>query len=113
MHELGIIYQIIKTVDEVKQEQGLTEIQSIRLDVGEMCDVVPKFLEEAWQSAKDFTAYPNAKLELNIIPATARCTACNYSAPVKSLGITCPKCGSSDFKLVSGREFDINKIVAK
>lgn len=113
MHELGIVYEIIKTVDEVKLQQGLCEIDSICLDIGEMCDVVPRFLEEAWQAAKGSTQYPNAKLEINKIPAMAKCKDCGYISPIKNLGLTCPECGSSDFQIISGKEFDITQIVAK
>lgn len=48
MHELGLVYQVVKTVDEVVKKNGLAEVDEIVLQVGEMSDVVPKFLEEAW-----------------------------------------------------------------
>ena len=31
MHELGLVYQVVKAVDEVKAEQNLTEIDAITL----------------------------------------------------------------------------------
>lgn len=113
MHELGIVYQIVKTVDEVMREQGLSEIESISLDIGEMSDVVPKFIAEAWQAVAPTTTYPNAKMDINVIEAIAKCTSCGNEDRVRTLGITCSKCGSTDFKIISGREFDIKQIVAK
>ncbi len=113
MHELGIVYEIIKTVDSVKKEQNLTEIQNIVINVGEMRDIVPQFLKEAWQNAKEFTDYPNAKFTVNILPARAKCAICGYTSDVKNLGITCPECNSINFNIISGREFEIDKIIAK
>lgn len=113
MHELGIVYQIVRTVDEVKDEQNLSEIESIVLQIGEMSDVVPRFIAEAWKNVAPTTDYPNAKFELEIIPAVARCTKCGNEDKVKNIGLTCSKCGSSDFKIISGREFMIKQIVAK
>lgn len=113
MHELGIVYQILKTVDEIKKEQNLSEIDTIVLQIGEMSDVVPKFIEKAWVSVKSTTDYSNTKMSVEVIPARAKCTNCNYEANVKALGLTCPNCGKSDFKIISGREFLIKEIIAK
>lgn len=113
MHELGIVYEIIKTVDDVKREQNLTEIQSIIINVGEMRDIVPQFLKEAWQNARIYTEYPDAEFVVNVISANAKCKHCGHIYPVKNLGITCPNCNNMDFEIISGREFDIDKIIAK
>lgn len=113
MHELGIVYQIVRTVDEVMAEQSLTDIESIVLQIGEMSDVVPRFIAEAWKNVAPTTNYPNAEFELEIIPAIAKCTGCGNEDKVKNIGLTCDKCGSSDFKIISGREFMIKQIVAK
>lgn len=113
MHELGIVYQIVKTIDEVVAEQDLTEVESVTLQIGEMSDVVPRFIVEAWQNVAPTTAYPNAKFELEIIPAVAKCTKCGKEDMVKNIGITCTSCGSTDFKIISGREFMIKQIIAK
>lgn len=113
MHELGLIYQMVKTVDDVVAENHLSEVDKIVLQVGEMTDVVPSFLTEAWQVAKESTAYPNAKLELEIIKGTAKCLDCNFESEVKDFDLTCPKCNSPKLKLLSGREFEIKEILAK
>lgn len=113
MHELGLLHQVIKTIDGVMVEQGLTEVDSITLTVGEMTDVVPRFLEEAWKVAKDGTSYPNAILKVEISPAIAKCQACNFQASVKEFDFACPKCNSSSLKVISGREFEIKEILAK
>lgn len=113
MHELGLIHQIIKTVDEVKTENQLTEIESITLQVGEMCDVVPAFLEQAWENAKDTAGYSQTKLLIENVKATARCYQCGEINDVRRIDFQCPACGSPDFKIVSGREFLIKEITAK
>lgn len=113
MHELGIVYQIIRAVDEIKQEQSLSEIEAITLEIGEMSDVVPRFIKEAWQAVCHTTAYPDAEIRFEIIPARARCRQCGYEDLVKNIGFDCPKCKSADFEIVSGREFIIKEITAK
>ena len=113
MHELGLIYQVIKTVDSIKKEQALTEVSSIVLQIGEMSDVVPKYIEHAWQTAKASTDYENTTLSLEIVPAVARCLDCNFENSVKEFDFCCPKCNSQNLKIISGKEFLIKEIIAK
>jgi len=113
MHELGIVYQILKTVDDIKKEQNLHEIESVVLQIGEMTDIVPQLVEEAWEAACNETDYNGTKLRTEVIPARAECADCNYEAAVRNLGLSCPNCGSCNFKIISGREFLIKEITAK
>lgn len=113
MHELGLVYQVVKTVDEVVADNDLSEIESIVLQVGEMSDVVPKFIEEAWRATAPTTDYPNAKMIVEVSPAMAKCLGCGYENHIKSFDLTCPKCNSQNLKIISGREFLIKEIVAK
>lgn len=113
MHELGIVYQLMKTVDNIKMEQNVSEIDSIVLQVGEMSDIVPKFIEEAWKAASPETDYKDTKLEVEIVTARAKCSDCGFEDSVRKLSFNCPECGGSNLKIVSGREFLIKEITAK
>lgn len=113
MHELGLVNQIVKTIDEVYDNKGLSEISRIVLNVGEMSDVVPEYIKEAWKYVAPSTRYPDAEMELNIIPAVAKCMSCNYEDSIRKFGLTCPKCNGESIKLISGREFFIKEISAK
>lgn len=92
MHELGLVYQVVKTVDEVVKKNGLAEVDEIVLQVGEMSDVVPKFLEEAWAAAAPTTDYPSAKMTVEVMPALAKCLSCGYEGHVKTFALDCPHC---------------------
>ena len=113
MHELGLVCQVVKTVDEVMAENNLTELDEIVLQVGEMSDVVPEFLEEAWQATAPTTEYPDAKMTVEVMPALAKCLDGGYEGHVKTFGPDCPIFSSDNLKIVSGKQFDIKEIVAK
>lgn len=113
MHELGIVTQVIKTVDDVMKENDLTELDTVVLEIGEMSDVVPSFIVEAWTALAPTTPYPNAKMDIEVIPAIAECQDCHHKDSVRNLNFTCPKCNSLNFKIISGREFEIKQIIAK
>ena len=113
MHELGLVYQVVKTVDEVVKQNSLQQVDEIVLQVGEMSDVVPRFIEEAWQATAPTTDYPCAKMTVEIMPAMAKCLDCGYEGHVNSFAPDCPSCQSSMLKITSGRQFDIKEIIAK
>ena len=52
MHELGIVFNIIDTVEDIAKEQNLTEVSSVTLQVGEVSTVIPHYLEDCCQRAK-------------------------------------------------------------
>lgn len=113
MHELGLVKQIVKTVDSFMLEEGLTELEQINLNIGEMTDVVPKFIEEAWLAVREQTQFPQATMQVNVIRGEAKCQSCGHTDFVKNFGYECPKCKSSDLKITAGREFEIKEIIAK
>ena len=54
MHELGIVFEVVKLVEQVAVEQQLPAVDTIVLQVGELCGVIPVYLDECWppQSTK-------------------------------------------------------------
>lgn len=41
MHELGIVFEVVKLVEQVAVEQQLPAVDTIVLQVGELCGVIP------------------------------------------------------------------------
>ena len=55
MHELGIVFHMIDTLQEVGAENGLTSIARVTLDLGEVTGVLPDYLLDCWRWAADRT----------------------------------------------------------
>lgn len=53
MHELGIVFEVVKVVEQVAKEQKLPSVDTIVLQVGELCGVIPVYLDECWPAAID------------------------------------------------------------
>ena len=51
MHELGIVFHTIKTVERVGADNGLTEVASVTLELGEVSGAIPKELVSCWDWA--------------------------------------------------------------
>lgn len=112
MHELGIVYEIVDIIKEVVDEQKLTSVAAVVLDVGEASSVVPYYLRECWPAAVDGTPFEETRLEINTLEARAVCLECDHVYALRGNNKQCPKCGSRLFDVVSGTEFYIKEIVA-
>ena len=59
MHELGIMYHIVEQVTSVVEQNQLTEVEAIVLQVGELSSVVPRYLHACFPAAVDGTVLEN------------------------------------------------------
>ena len=46
MHELGVVFQVMKTVENLAVENNLTEIKSVTLEIGEVSTVIEEYLRK-------------------------------------------------------------------
>ena len=44
MHELGVVFHIIDSLEEVAKENDVTQIQSVTIEIGEVSTVIPHYL---------------------------------------------------------------------
>lgn len=112
MHELGIVYEVIKVVDGFVKENNITVVEKIVLEIGQLSQAIPRFIEECYPAAVDETAYADTELEIESLPAIGSCKNCSKDFNVIEHRKVCPQCGSSEFTLISGQEFNIKEIVA-
>lgn len=112
MHELGIVYEVIKIVDAFAVENKLTKVDKIILEIGELSQAIPRFIESCYPAAVSETAYEDTKLEIITIPAKGECAVCHTVFNVIQHRKICPECQAEDFSLISGQEFNIKEVVA-
>ena len=111
MHELGIVFYIIKDVKQVAEENDATHIQAVSLNLGEVSGVVPDLLLDCWKWAVNKEPLmTNCELQINTLPAIAYCETCQKEYPTVAHGKTCPHCGSTHTYLKTGNEVEIKDI---
>ena len=49
MHELGIVFQIVNTLEKVVEEENLPAVDTVVLQVGQLSGVIPIYLDECWE----------------------------------------------------------------
>ena len=113
MHELGIVFHVIKSVKSVAEENNLTEISKVTLSLGEVSTVIPDYLTDcwAWAAAKE-ELLKDAELAIEMIPAVTYCEDCQQTYGTVEHGKICPYCKSEHTYLKQGNEAYIKEIEA-
>ena len=111
MHELGIVYHIIRDVENVARANGVRRVSSVTLLLGEVSGVVPDLLLDAWRWAADKKPITQgAELVVEPVEAVTHCEACGRDYATVEHGKTCPHCGSGETYLLQGQEVMIKQI---
>ena len=111
MHELGIVFYIIRDVKEVAQSNKVEHVSAVVMDIGEVSTVVPEYLTDCWRWAADKEdLLRGCELRCNIIPAVTHCDGCGKEYATVEHGKTCPHCGSTQTWLLRGNEIEIKEI---
>lgn len=114
MHEMTIVVHVVQTLEDVIEQQHLTRIGKVTLDVGEVSGIIPSFFIECWDLYKtNFPVLKDAKIVLNRIPAITYCSNCGRTYNTKEHGKTCPYCKSNETYLFSGSDCIIKEIEAE
>lgn len=114
MHELGIVFALIGTLEDTAAEHNLTSIQKVTVDLGEVSGVVTAFFTDAWEWASDkHDLLRGAELEICTIPAVTICNDCGRTYPTVEHGRICPYCKSPHTELLRGNELEVRSIEAE
>jgi hydrogenase nickel incorporation protein HypA/HybF len=113
MHELGIVFHIIKSVEEIGKKEDLSRVESVTLEIGKVSGVIPSYLTDCWEWAVNRSdLMRGADLKVEEIPAVTHCENCKKEYDTISYGRTCPHCGSAETYLLQGDEVNIKEIEA-
>lgn len=113
MHELGIIIEVVKQVEDFAKENDIKEIETLVLAVGELSSMVPKYIEDVYPIAVEYSTLKDTKLKIEMLPGLGTCKDCNFGYNLVLNNNTCPLCGSKNYLVISGTEFMIKEIHAK
>jgi hydrogenase nickel incorporation protein HypA/HybF len=112
VHELGVVIEIVKTVEAFAKEAGVTRIATLVLQIGELSSMVPKYIEDCYPAAVDGSLLEGTELVVEILPGKAVCKGCGKVFNLLEHKRLCPRCGGGDSDIISGKEFLIKEIVA-
>lgn len=111
MHELAITDNIIRIASEEAEKHKVNKVVEIRIEVGELTGLIPSCIQYYFDIASKGTLVEGAKLSINKIPVSVRCSDCSHEEEVaKNISYTCTSCGGYNIKIVRGNEFLIQSL---
>ncbi len=114
MHEMGIVTHLAKTLEEMADENHITNYGSVTLEVGEVSGVMTELFVDFWDYYKQkHPVIKNCELKLETIHAVTFCSDCEKNYPTVKYGRTCPYCGSENTWLITGNETIIKEVEAE
>src|SRR4029078_417252 len=103
MHEMAITQSV---VDAVCEHAAGRHVQSVKVEIGALCAVVPDAMQFCFELATEGTIADGARLDLNVQPGSARCR--NRGATLEPHNfIPLSPCGSADVEVLAGRDLRI------
>ena len=121
MHEWALAEAVVSTTLKIAEEKGLKEIIELKIKIGELQQIDQEIFEFALSQLRS-PMLKNAKFSLETVNAELKCRVCNHKwkFSTKNLNedvsefihfvpeiahtyLKCPKCGSPDFEILTGR----------
>jgi hydrogenase nickel incorporation protein HypA/HybF len=121
MHEWALAEAILATATEIAKKEKLNEVTEVTVRIGELQQVEREILRFALTELKP-ECFKNAKFHFLNAKTTLKCRVCgtawqfkrekldeatmeaiHFVPEVAHTYIKCPKCGSPDFEIATGR----------
>lgn len=113
MHELSLAQGILRVALRAAENGHAERIVSVYVKTGAYSGVVPSYLDECFALMSKGTPAEGAKLQVEEIPVVVRCQSCGGESQIDRTAACCPCCGSSEIRMVHGRECYVDRIEAE
>ncbi len=114
MHELGLLKDMVRTLNKVADEQKISHISEITIEIGEASGAMPELFEEVFPYFQEQSELlKDAKMNFTSVKSRGLCTNCNAIFDVMKFEGECPRCGSYEKKMLSGTDVTIKNFVGE
>ncbi len=122
MHEWALAEAIIASAKQIAQQESLGSVSEVTIRVGALQQAEPPILRFALKQLSEGTLFGSAKFRILKAKTQLKCKVCgttwqysrksldksaleaiHFVPEVAHTYIKCPKCGSPDFEIASGR----------
>jgi hydrogenase nickel incorporation protein HypA/HybF len=111
MHELSIALNMVEIAAETARRNGGGRVEALYLKLGALSGVVSDALVFSWELACAGTALEGARLVIEEIPITVRCSQCAADRRLDSINeFFCPVCRAATPKIINGKELEITAL---
>jgi len=110
MHELSVSESILEIALRHAKNAEAERITDLYLVVGQLSSIVDDSVQFYWDFISKDTIAAGASLHFRRIPTEVLCIVCQRHFAPDQGNFSCPECGSTQIKIVSGEEFLLEAI---
>jgi len=111
MHEVGIVTQIVETVQATLEAYSNVSVKDVFIKVGQLRALDPQVTEFCWTTLCQGTLAEGAQLHIEDVLARGLCRTCQGEFEAHDLVFVCPECGGHHVDTVQGNELAVERIL--
>jgi len=114
MHELHLMGQVVKAVEQALRETETGKPSVVRLRVSALSHLLShdlSSLQSAFEMASLGTTAEGATLDIVTVPVSASCRHCGRTSDACLANIACETCGAMDVDLATVPEVVVHEVV--
>lgn len=104
MHELSLCRGLLQQVDAIAAEHRAEAVSHVTLRIGPLAGVEIPLLENAFRIARQNSVAAHATLTIEATSLHVQCEECGCEETVPMTDLRCPRCRSTETRLLSGDE---------
>ena len=106
MHEISLVRNIFRTLENEFSEDELGKIKTINLKAGALSNIEPILMQSAFEAvtATDSPQYRDIKLAIETLPIEIFCDECQQKSSVQNYRFVCSHCDKPNNNIVQGLE---------
>lgn len=111
MHEMSYVIRFVNLAIQTAEENRAKSVKKLTVQVGEMTDIEPSYLQKYYPAAVKDTILEGSSLETEQIKAKIHCNECGREYhPTRDLQYLCPVCGSGNGRILAGRSVVLKNV---
>jgi len=104
---MSIVEALLEQIREDTRDYPAKRVSIVRVRIGALRQVVPETLTFCFAAAVRETPLEDCRLDIEQLPATARCRKCTLTFPVTETWFECPSCHEAGAELLQGNELEL------
>ena len=110
MHEISLVRNIFRTLEQEFDPDELARLEGIDLKVGKLSNVEPLLMQSAFEAVvEDDGRFRNVSLNINLLPVKIKCEKCGDISEVQNYVFRCSN-GHPTGNLIQGTELLIDRV---
>ncbi|MCE5251141.1 hydrogenase maturation nickel metallochaperone HypA [bacterium] len=109
MHELSVAAELVRNIEQYLHDRPGSRVVLVRVRIGVYSGVDEDALRRVYPVASERTCLEDSQLVIETSPPSCSCSECGMGGLTFD-AIPCPRCGSFNLRLITGRELEIESV---